>query len=238
MKAFITHLWIESKLALRGGDMIFFGVLFPMGIMALIGFISAPEAVQPGFGGVAAVGICAAGLMGVPLTFAGYRHEKILKRLKVTPVSPMILFLAVSVIQTVFAWVSGLGVYLIASLGFGVRILGSPWRYILTFLFVQVSVYSVGYLIAAVVPNIKTANLVCTVLYFPMLLLSGATVPFEILPRGLQVFAEVFPLTQGIMLLKSAVAGADPAGDMVRIIILASTALVCAALSVFFFRWE
>ncbi len=116
--------------------------------------------------------ICASALMGIPLTFSGCRHGKILKRF-----------------------------------GFGVRIEGSPFRYIATFFFVQASIFSLGFLIAALVPDEKTASWVCTLVYFPMLLFSGMTIPFEILPAGLQAFASAFPLTQGIFLLKGAVLG-------------------------------
>lgn len=238
MKAFGTLFKTEAKLALRGGDMLLFGIIFPIGIMLLIGFISSPQAVQLGFGGIAAIGICAAGVMGIPLTFATYRYEKILKRFKVTPVSPLLLFLAVSLVQIIFAVISGLGVFLIARFVFAVEILGPWYRYILTFLFVMASIFSIGYLIAALAPNVKTANLVCTVVYFPMLFLSGATVPFEIMPRGLRIFSEVFPLTQGIMLLKGAVLGDALAPDLPRFLILAGIAAVSYTLALVFFRWE
>lgn len=238
MKAFWTLFKTETKLALRGGDMLIFGIAFPIGIMLLIGFISDPQAVRLGFGGIAAVGICASGLMGLPLTFSGYRHGKILKRFRVTPVSPAVLLASDALLQTLFAWTSAIAVYLIARFGFGVQLAGSPARYIATFLFVQASVYSLGFLIAAVVPNEKTANWVCTLVYFPTLLLSGATVPFEILPAGLRAFASAFPLTQGIRLLKGAVLGTDPAADAARFIALAAIAALSYIVSFISFRWD
>ncbi|HWP68896.1 MAG TPA: ABC transporter permease [Rectinemataceae bacterium] len=238
MKAFPVLFRTEAKLALRGGDMLFFGVLFPVGVMLLVGFISNPEAARLGFGGIASIGICASGLMGLPLTLSGYRHAKILKRLKVTPVSPAQLLLAVSGVQAVFAAISGLAVYLIARFAFGIDLEGTGLRYILTFAFVLVSIFSLGYLIASLVPDTKTANIVCTVLYFPMLFLSGATLPYEIMPRGLQVFAEIFPLTQGIKLLKGAVLGTPISSDFAKIAVLAGLAVVSYFVSLLTFRWE
>lgn len=238
MKAFWTLFRTEAKLALRCGDMVFFGILFPMGVMLLVGFISGPKAVALGFGGIASVGICASGLMGIPLTFASYRHEKILKRFRVTPVSPAVLMLADTAVQTMFAWASGIAVYLVARIAFGMEMAGSPARYAATFLFVQFSIYSIGFLIASLAPNVKTANLACSVVYFPMLFLSGATVPYEIMPKGLRLFADFFPLTQGIKMLKSAVLGLDPSADFTRILVLALLATVSYGLSLKFFRWE
>lgn len=238
MKAFWTLFKTESKLALRGGDMIIFGIAFPVGIMLLIGFISDSQSVASGFAGIATVGICASGLMGLPLTFSGYRHGKILKRFRVTPVSPGVLLAADALLQALFAWVSAAAVYLIARFGFGVTLSGSPLRYAATFLFVQFAVYSLGFLIASLAPNERTAGWVCTLAYFPTLFLSGATVPFEILPSGLQAFASLFPLTQGIILLKGAVLGSDPGGDAYRFLALALVAGVSYVLSVARFRWE
>lgn len=238
MKAFLTLFKTEAKLAIRCGDSVFFGVLFPVGIMFLLGFISKGGSATLDFAGVSSVGICATGLMGIPLTFASYRHEKILKRFKVTPVSPLVLLLADTAVQVILAWVSGFAVALIARFAFGVEIAGSPLRYLATFLFVQFSIYGIGFLIASLAPNVKTANLVCTVVYFPMLFLSGATVPYEILPRGLTLFADFFPLTQGIKLLKGAVLGTDPAAGTTGILVLAALAAVSYLASLKFFRWE
>ncbi|MBN2812178.1 MAG: ABC transporter permease [Spirochaetales bacterium] len=238
MKAFWALFTMEAKLAVRGGDMVIFGVAFPVGIMMLIGFISEPEAIRLGFGGIAAVGICASGLMGLPLTFSSYRHGKILKRFRVTPVSPAVLLAANALVQTLFGWTSAAAVYLIARFGFGVEIAGSPMRYIGTFLFVQASIYSLGFLIASLVPNEKTANWVCTLAYFPALFLSGATVPFEILPAGLRAFASAFPLTQGIFLLKNAVLGSDAAADLSRFLALAALAVISYIASAAKFRWD
>lgn len=238
MKAFMTLFKTEAKLAFRGGDMLIFGIAFPLGIMLLIGFISEPEAVRLAFGGIAAVGICASALMGLPLTFSGYRHGKILKRFRVTPVSPAVLLSAVALLQVLFAWVSALGVFLIARYGFSVTLSGSTLRYIGTFLFAQVTVYSLGFLIASLAPNEKTANWICTLAYFPTLLLSGATVPYEILPAGLRAFASAFPLTQGILLLKGAVLQTDISRDLCRFLALGAVAAVSYTLAITRFRWE
>lgn len=41
----------------------------------------------------------------------------------------------------------------------------------------------------------KSLNVVTSILYFPMLLFSGATIPFELFPRGMQTIANVMPYT-------------------------------------------
>ncbi len=238
MRGFSVLFATEAKVALRGMDMVLFGVAFPLAIMLLVGSISGRASVPSSFAGIACVGLCASGLMGIPLTFASYRHEKILRRFRVTPVSPASLLLAVALTQVLFAWVSALGVFLVARLAFGMVLAGSPGRIIAVFVFVQVSVYSIGFLIASLAPDMKRANLACTIAYFPMLLLSGATVPYDVLPRGVTLFADFFPLTQGISLLRAAVLGVQTGNSTVAVLALGALAAVSYAVSLATFRWE
>lgn len=238
MRKFLTLFRTEAKLVARGGDMLFFGVLFPVGIMLLVGFISPPEQIRLAFAGIATVGIAASGLMGIPLTFASYRHEKILKRFQVTPASPALLLSAVTLVQTLFALVSGAAVFLIARYIFGVDLGGSLPRFALSFLAVLIGIYGIGFLIASMVPDIKTANLVCSLVYFPTLMLSGTTVPYEIMPRPLQMFSDLFPLTQGIKILKGAVLGTNIAEDGGRVVALGAIAALSYIVSLRVFRWE
>ncbi len=237
-RAFLAILATEARLALRGGDMVLFGILFPVAVMLLTGFVMGPDKTALGFAGISAIGICAAGLMGVPLTFAGYRHAKILRRYRVTPVSPAVLLVAVAAVQTSFAAVSGIAVYLVASGLFGVRVEGGALRFALTFAFVLFPIFSVGFLVASLVPDERAANVACSLLYFPPLFASGATVPYEILPRALTAVMDWFPLTEGIKLLKGATVGAPASGDLAGFLALAALGALSCVVAARTFRWE
>ena len=47
--------------------------------------------------------ICAGGVMGLPLVISDYRGKNILKRYKVTPVSPAIIMTGIAVISVAIA---------------------------------------------------------------------------------------------------------------------------------------
>jgi ABC-2 type transport system permease protein len=238
MKAFWSIFKSEFKLAGTSPDMLLFGLGFPVGIMLLIGFISKPMAVQLSFGGIVAFGISACGLMGLPLSLSDYRHRKILKRLKATPVSPALLLGAQALTQWIFSIISAAMVAAIAVLVFGVRIEGQPWRFAMSFLFVQLAIFSLGFLIAGLSPNMKAANAACSLLHFPMIFLSGASVPYEILPAPLRAVSDFFPLTQGIKILKGAVTGAPASESLIGFVFLGIMALAAYGLAIRFFRWE
>ncbi len=227
----------EALLAVLGGDMLLFGVAIPVGVMALFGFVSAPENLSAAWAGVATIGICASGLMGIPLTLASYRHDKILKRMQVTPASPLLLLVSVALVQLIFAVLSAAAVTVTAVL-FGLRLEGTAGAAAGTLLFIILPVYAIGFLIAALAPDIKKANLICTLVYFPTLFLSGATIPFEILPGAVRAAARIFPLTEGIRLLKNAASGQSVPADAAGFAVLAGVAVVSFALALRTFRWE
>ncbi len=237
MRGFSTTLKTDLKLALRNPDMILFGIIFPIAIMLLIGLVSKPESAALSFGGVAAFGICAAGLMGLPLTIADYRHRKVLKRIRATPASPAALLFSQALVQCCYVLVSFGAVLLIATLVFGVRI-ADPGLFAAYFALTTASAFGIGFLVAGLSPNMKVANAVASLLYFPMIMLSGASIPFEIFPSPLQAATQVLPMTQGIALLKAAVVGQSSAPVLVPIAVLSVIAVASYSVAIRFFKWQ
>ena len=246
MKKFLTLFKIEGKLTLRCMDSIFFGVCMPIGIMLLIGLIAGNNPayegadytmMQSSFGALISVGICATAFMGIPLTIADYRDKKILKHFFVTPVSPTMLLWTHAFINMLLSMVSALLIYIVATLFFGYEIIGSKPAFVGSYLLVMVSMYSLGLLIASLCRTVKTANVVCSVVYFPMLFLSGATIPFEIFPKPLQFVSGFLPLTQGIKLMKASSLGLET--DLILpLAVLFGSLILGILLSMRFFRWE
>lgn len=247
MKTFKTMLKTELKLSLRGMDMFIFAICMPVVVIVLLGIIYGDKPafadaeytfLQQSFGAVSTIAICAGGLMGLPLVVSDYRNRKILKRLKVTPVKPITILLVEITIYCIYSLVSLALIYLVAFLFFDFQIIGSFWQFFLSFVLVMLSMFSIGRMVGGIAPNMKIASTVASILYFPMLIFSGATLPYEIMPNALQNFANILPLTQGIKLLKGTALGLPidniifPIGLMVVIIV------ICTTVSLKFFKWE
>lgn len=247
MKTFKTMLKTELKLSLRGMDMFIFAICMPVVVIVLLGIIYGDKPafadaeytfLQQSFGAVSTIAICAGGLMGLPLVVSDYRNRKILKRLKVTPVKPITILLVEITIYCIYSLVSLALIYLVTFLFFDFQIIGSFWQFFLSFVLVMLSMFSIGMMVGGIAPNMKIASTVASILYFPMLIFSGATLPYEIMPNALQNFANILPLTQGIKLLKGTALGLPidniifPIGLMVVIIV------ICTTVSLKFFKWE
>lgn len=247
MKAFKTMLKIELKLSLRGMDMFIFAICIPVVVVVLLGIIYGNKPafegagytfLQQSFGAVSTIAIGAGGLMGLPLVVSDYRNRKILKRLKVTPVRPIVILLVEVTIYSIYALVSLVLIYIVAFCFFDFRMVGSFIEYFLSFLLVMLSMFSIGMMVGGIAPNIKIASTIASVLYFPMLIFSGATLPYETMPAVLQKFADILPLTQGIKLLKGTSLNLPLDNIFFPILLMVTIIAVCAGISLKFFKWE
>lgn len=246
MRKFLKLYSIEQKLAFRSADMIIFGIAMPVGILALISIVAGGKMagdtgytfLDSAFASLIAVGICACAFMGIPLTIADYRDKKILKHFFVTPCSPVWMLGANVLCGAVMAILSAVAVTLVSVVVFGYRMKGSVLLFIIMWFLTLISMLSIGLLMASLCRTVKAANAVTSLVYFPMLFLSGATIPFELFPEGLQKVAAVLPLTQGINLMKEASMGMQTGGAVWRIVLLIGITLVCTAISIKTFCWE
>jgi ABC-2 type transport system permease protein len=237
----------ELKLSLRGMDMFIFAICMPIVVLIIIGIIYGNKPAFEGagytfleqsFGALATISICAGGVMGLPLVVSDYRSKKILKRFKVTPISPAMILSVQVVIYMLYAFVSLLLIYLLAMLLFKFQLRGSLLHFVGGFFLVMLSMFSIGMMVGGIAPDTKMAGVIASILYFPMLIFSGATLPYEVMPVNLQKVVNILPLTQGIKLLKAASLGLSPDNGRMPILIMAALAIACIGFSIRFFKWE
>ena len=238
---------IEGKLSIRDMNMVIFAIIMPVVILIILGFIYANKPafegadysfIEQSFGALSTIAICAGGLMGLPILISDYRERKILKRFKVTPISPTMILFVHLMIYTIYSAVSVVLLWVFAKLfwNFGMR--GSYLTFFIGWLVVLMSIFSIGILVGGIARNSKTASVIASVMYFPMLVFSGATVPYEIMPVQVQKVANIMPLTQGIKILKAATLGTEINNVLIPIIIMVLITIICVSMAIKFFRWE
>lgn len=242
MSTFLTFLKIEGKLVWKGIDILIFGICFPIILAILFGYLLSNDPTtsasnfELSYAAVITIGVLATGVMGVPLTIADYRHRGILKRFQVTPVSPLQILFAQGLIQLSSAAVSFIGVTLVYHLLFDYVLKGSWITFLLVYIFVILAMYSIGILIGSLVSDQKAANMWSSIAYFTMMLFSGATIPYEVMPRFFQWIMDILPLSHGIHLLKQASTG-EPLGT-VHIVVLVLCISIGIGGAIKFFKWK
>lgn len=247
MNKFLTMLKIELKLSFRGMDMIIFALCMPIVIAVILGVIygnrvATPEAeysfLEQSFGALSTIAICAGGVMGLPLLISDYRQKKILKRYKVTPTSPAFLLAVWVAIYAIYSLLSLLIIFGTLSFLFDCKFNGSFGGFLLTYILVMLSMFSIGLMVGGIAPDMKTASVIASILYFPMLVFSGATLPYEVMPSALQKVADILPLTQGIKMLKAVSLGFPVESVWISIAIMFAVMIICGGIAVRFFKWE
>lgn len=247
MKSFVTLLKNELKLNIRNMNMVIFAVIMPLVVLVILGFIYGTKPAAEGtaytfmeqsFGALCCISICAGGLMGLPIVVSEYRERKILKRFQVTPVSPAKLLAVEFAIYMIYCVVSILTLFPAAILFWKIKIQGSFLLFLGSWLLTMVSTLSIGLLVGGIAKNTKNASVIACILYFPMLIFSGATLPFEVMPSAMQKIISIFPLTQGIQLMKATFLGLPVENGLLPIIVMCAVAIICFGISVKCFKWE
>jgi len=247
MKIFNTMLKAELKLSLRGIDMLIFAICMPVVILILLGIIYGNKPAFEGaeysffdqsFAAVATIAICGGGVMGLPLVISDYRQKKILKRFRVTPVSPAMILCVQLVIYTLYALCSLLLLFAVAVIFFEFRMRGSWLQFFGIYFLVLFSMFSIGLMTGGIAKNTKSAGIIASILYFPMLIFSGSTLPYEVMPVSLQKIAGVMPLTHGIKLLKASSLGLPLTNISLSLIVMIVIGVICTAIAIKFFKWE
>lgn len=245
MKRFLKMYMVEQKLFLRTPDVILFNLAMPLVALILISMITGEKEaqasgltyLQSSYVALSTVGICCSAFMSIPISIVEYRSQGVLRRMYSSPCSPARLLACDTIASGVMSAISTVLLTVAAVVFFGYRMEGSCLLYIGGWILTMLSMFSIGLMVASLCRTTKSMNVATSVLYFPMLLFSGATIPAEIFPKGLRFFADIMPLGVGINLLKSLSRGCYD-GAFSLVIVLIIICIVCTAVAVKSFRWE
>ena len=248
MRSLLKMTLVEAKLFLREPASAFFTLIFPLMMLFIFGTIIGSKPV-PGMGGgqglmdglvpsLTAMIIGMIGLMPVTITMATYRENGVLRRLRTTPVSSLAVMGAQ--VAVVFAMTS-LGTLLLVAAGmlfFHVQFGGNLLSVLAGYALGSLSFFGIGFVLAGTMPTARTAQIVAMVLLYPMLILSGAAWPRELMPAAVQRIADFIPLTYVVNLLRGLWLGEPWGKHLLDVAVLAVLLVVGTAVSVKTFRWE
>jgi ABC-2 type transport system permease protein len=245
MKALTKMTWVELKLKLREPVGTFFTLVFPLLLLFLFGSIygNEPSSFLDGRGnidnsvpGYIALIIGTTGMIGLPIALSVYREKGVLRRFRATPLKPVTVLgsqvlvnLAVSLVGMVALVVAGVIVY-------DLTLPAAPLGALLAIIIGGLSFLSVGFVLASLLPTATSAQAVGMALFFPMMFLSGAGLPQQMLPQKLVDFSQYLPLTHVVNLLQDLWYGNG--WNMTALVVLVGMTVLATAVSIRTFRWE
>ncbi|MDQ6911897.1 MAG: amidohydrolase family protein [Verrucomicrobiota bacterium] len=242
MKAFLALLRNDMRLALRNRAVIFFNYFFPLAfffIFAALFDAKQGTAINRVVTTVLSLGILGNGLFGAGMRAVMDREANVLRRYKVTPITPVPLLLA--------SITNGMILYLptvVFTLFFATRFYGMtmPANLFSFFLFVAIGALAfraLGMIIAAVVNSSQESNILIQPIYMAMLFLSGITIPITLFPEWLQNLTQFVPATY----LMSGMSGIIQRNESAlhnwqSVLALLLTAAIGTFIATKLFRWE
>ena len=239
--------WLEIKIFVREPLGVFATIGIPVLVLVVMGRVigSRPPAVlaantlvRVGLPVFVCIMIAINAVLSLVTIISIYREGGILKRLRATPLRPQTILAAHVIVKLLLTAATLMLMVLAGKRYYPVEVNVPVISFTIALLVTTVSILSIGFLIASLVPTARFAQPVGAFILYPMIALSGLFVPIASLPPMLQTAARVMPLTYAVSLLEGIWRGdawSAHAGDLLA---LAIVFVVCTALSAKMFRWE
>ena len=133
-------------------------------------------------------------LNGVSTAISREKEQGTMDGLLVAPIPRQSVILGKIVAQTTRGLIQGFLILGLSMLLFGVVIYGNPVIMLLVMVLGVASFIGVGIIMTSLAPEQETAQMMTTLLQFPMMFLSGILFPIEQLPVPVQYIGKAFPL--------------------------------------------
>jgi ABC-2 type transport system permease protein len=239
--------WLEIKIFLREPLGAIGTLLLPIVIFILFGRLGrgrpASGSGVPTLGGAelpifVAIMITLSAVLSLVTIVAIYREGGILKRLRATPMRPHTILIAHVMVKLLFTVATLVALYAV-----GRRILAVPAgtplvAFSVAVLFSTMSILTMGFVVASLVPVARFAQPIGALVFYPMLVVCGLFFPVEQLTPTLRAIARVLPLTYAVSLMKGIWQGHGWLAHGTDLAALVLTMTICLAISARWFRWE
>jgi ABC-2 type transport system permease protein len=245
LKQFIKLTSSELRLFWREPIALFFTFIFPVFFLFLTMEIFVPadapkeiviNEVTPS---LMVLVITSTAMYGVPQTIVFYRQIKFLKRLKGSPVTPVIIMGSFGLANFIVTLLGIALLTVIAMLVYDATLAGSPVSFLASFVLVFLSLAAIFLFIPAVARSERTAIAISQIIFFPMMFFSGVFVPLDMLPDWIRNYISPYlPVTYAVELMQGLWLGI-PLADLTRkVFILLGILCLGLVIAARTFRWE
>jgi ABC-2 type transport system permease protein len=189
--------------------------------------------------GILAVTIGQNGFMAVAYVVATMRENGLLKRVMATPVPPAAFLGGLVGRYTVVMVFQAAIVLLVGTVAFGARVYGSLLGLAVLALVGAVCFFALGFAISTFARTAEGANTLGSVVWFPMMFLSGTFWPREVMPEWIRPVTANLPLSPLVDAMRGVSAHGEPVTNYLwAIAYLLGATVIAFAVGTRRFRWE
>lgn len=232
---------IRMLLAMRNRMFVFFSVVMPLGFLFIYAFIFArgrTDEIRYLFPSILALTVMGS-FWGLSVQLVLYREQGILRRFRLTPLGAGAI-LASGIVSNYLLTLPTLVIeFALMRWYFQVSDFGNLLGMAVMITLGMVAFSSLGLIIASVANSMQETQVLNNVIWFPLLFLSGVTVPFPMLPKFIQSIGYFLPATHLVTALQVVmIGGASVLRAGAEMFALAGGAACCFFISTKLFRWE
>ena len=232
---------LERRMFWRNPSAAFFGVLLPLGLLAIFGavFAGRDEDLDVIVPGIAGMSVMTTTFIALAFNMTFLREEGVLKRVRGTPL-PGGAYLSGIVLSAVTNTIVQIAIITVAGKTlFG---LGWPkdWLELAVFVFAGVVCFaSLGVALSHAIPNFESAPAYTNAIFLPVVFISGVFFDPDNAPKAIQEVAQVLPLVHVIEGLSGAMVTGDSLADNAgALAVVCLWAAVGVVLAIRGFSWE
>jgi len=234
--------WVEIKIFAREPMGVVGSVGLPVFLFLLLGSVGGSASTVPRSLSqpiiIASLFVALSAVTSLTAIIAIYREGGILKRLRATPLRPVTILGAHVVVKLILTMLS-FGLLFVAGRRYYPDALGeNSLSFAVALLISTLSIVSIGFVVASIVPTARFARPIANAVLFPMLAISGLFFPLDLLPSPWQALAGALPVTNAVSLLRGILGGGAWSQYPVEVGALVLNFALCSAISTKVFRWE
>jgi ABC-2 type transport system permease protein len=197
--------WIEIKVFLREPLGAFGTIGFPVVVFLVIGRVAGRNLATPslatsgflrvGLPVLAALLIAVSSVLSLVTIISIYREGGILKRLRATPLRPQTILTAHVIVKLILTAATLALMVLAGKRYYPVGVHVPLFGFTIALLISTLSILSIGFVIASIVPTARFAQPIGAAILYPMIAVSGLFMPVNSMPPALHAVARVLPMT-------------------------------------------
>ena len=235
--------WLELKIFVREPLGFVGSIGVPVVLSLALASVSRPGGIGPagsgqGLPAFSPVITAMSAVISLVTIISIYRESGILKRLRATPLGPIVILsahvmvkIAMTAATLVIIGLVGRPFYapgpMFSFLSFSAAVVFTAW-----------SILSIGFVIASIVPTARLAQLFAALILYPQVAMSGVFYPVDLMPAPVASVVHKLPLTAAASLLDGVWRGEGWVAHGSEVTTLVVTFVLCAAISSRIFRWE
>jgi len=189
--------------------------------------------------GIVAFALIQVGLFATTIPLIQLRQNGVLRQLGATPLRRWVLAVSQIALRVTLALLQVALLLALSHFALGVPLVGSPLALLLVTVLGALTMIALGYLLASRARTGESGNGLVTIVFMPLLFLSGLFIPLDIAPSWMKTVSAVIPSTYLGDALRQVMIEATPRFNLaVDLAAMAAFLVGLSAAAIRLFRWE